>query len=54
MLKFLLQNRSDITLKDQRGDTIKDSILRFMQKDLKMINTYKKYENRLLLEKVFT
>jgi hypothetical protein len=52
MLKFLMQNSPDVTIKDNRGDTIKDSILRFMQKDTLMINAYRKYENRMLITKL--
>lgn len=52
MLKFLMQNELDVTVKDNRGDTVKDCILRYMQKDLLMINAYRKYENRMLITRV--
>ena len=53
MFKFLLKNKCDITQKDQKGDTIKDNIQRYMFRDLEMVNTYYKYENRFLIEKSF-
>jgi ankyrin repeat protein len=30
MLKFLMENKCNITIRDQRGDTIKDYIYRYM------------------------
>ncbi len=33
MLKFLMQNQCSITIKDSRGDNIRDHIYRFMAKD---------------------
>lgn len=53
MLKLLMQNKSDITIKDPKGDTVKDLIYRYMQKDTLMLDTYRKYENKMLLEKIF-
>ncbi|CDW85580.1 ankyrin repeat protein [Stylonychia lemnae] len=54
MLKFLMQNRCNITLKDQRGDSIKDYIYRYMLKEQQLLDTYLKYENRLLIESIFS
>ena len=53
MLKLLMQNKSDITIKDPKGDTVKDLIYRYMQKDTLMLDTYRKYENKMLIEKIF-
>ena len=54
MLKFLMKSNSNITIKDQRGDTVRDHIYRYMSKDQKMINTYNKYESRMLIDKMYS
>ena len=54
MLKFLLQNGCNITLKDYRGETVKDSVYRYLTPDSKLLKIYTKYENRILVNAIFS
>ena len=47
MLKYLLTKGADITIKDHRGDTVKDYLLRYHMQDKEMLNIYERYECRL-------
>lgn len=49
-----MKNGTNVTIKDQRGDTIKDFIYRYSLKEQAMIDTYDKYENRMLIKQIFT
>jgi len=49
MLKFLMRKQCDVTIKDQRGDTIKDAIKRYSNEQ--MLRTYEKEEIKLYLSR---
>ena len=54
MLKFLMTNDADFTLKDNRGDTIRDYIYRYSLKEQNLIDLYDKYEARMLVKKTLS
>jgi hypothetical protein len=55
MLKFLMQNRCLITLKEAKGDTLKEHILRSTQtRDTQMIDSYLKMEDEMIINRIFT
>ena len=51
-MKFLLKNNCSLTIKDQRGDTIKDYIYRYLLKEKQFISLYQKYESRALIRHI--
>lgn len=54
MMKFLMENKCSITIKEAKGDTIREFILRYARNDSNlMINTYIKYEDKMVIEKIF-
>ena len=53
MMKFLMENRCSITLKENKGDTFKEHILRNTLKDTQMFDSYMKYEDKMIIEKIF-
>jgi hypothetical protein len=54
MLKFLMENRCSITIKELKGDTVKDCILRNTFKDTIMIDAYMKYEDKMIIQKIIS
>ena len=53
-MKFLMENKCSITIKEAKGDTIREFILRYARNDSNlMINTYIKYEDKMVIEKIF-
>jgi hypothetical protein len=57
MLKFLMSNKCSITMKEGKGDTIKEHILRYGtsapgNSDSSMIDVYMKYEDKMIIEKI--
>lgn len=55
MMKFLMQNRCSITMKETRGDTLKEHIMRFgvSTADTTMLDAYMKYEDKMIIAKIF-
>ena len=55
MLKFLMENKCSITMKEAHGDTIKEHILRYggSSADTTMIDAYMKYEDKMIIQKIF-
>jgi hypothetical protein len=54
MMKFLMDNKCSITMKESKGNTIKEQIMRYARNDNNlMINTYIKYEDKMVIEKIF-
>lgn len=53
VMKYLMSNGCNIAQKDVKGDTVKDDILRYMFKDTKFVNLYVKYENRILINRIY-
>jgi hypothetical protein len=48
-----MSNGCNIAQKDSKGDTVKDNIQRYMFKDSKFVNLYVKYENRILINRMY-
>jgi hypothetical protein len=49
-----MDNKCSITMKESKGDTIKEQIMRYARNDNNlMINTYIKYEDKMVIEKIF-
>lgn len=54
MMKFLMNNKCSITMKDSKGDTIREFILRnTTTRDTAMYDAYMKYEDKMIIEKIF-
>lgn len=55
MMKFLIDNNCSITMKEAKGDTIKEYIMRYARDDNNlMINTYIKYEDKMIINRIFS
>jgi hypothetical protein len=52
MLKFLMKNKCSITLKEGKGDTIREHILRNTFKNTLMLDAYMKHEDLLIIERI--
>jgi hypothetical protein len=49
-----MDNKCSITMKESKGDTIKEQIMRYARNDSNlMLNTYIKYEDKMVIEKIF-
>lgn len=44
-----MQNNCSITIKDAKGDNIRDHIYRYMAKDTLLFDVYTKEENKVLI-----
>ena len=52
MLKFLMEHKCKITMKEGKGDTIRDHILRHSTKNTIMVNAYMKYEDKMVIKRI--
>lgn len=52
MLKFLMHQKCSITMKEAKGDTIKEHILRHTFKDTTMLDAYMKYEDMMIIDRI--
>jgi hypothetical protein len=50
-----MENKCSITMKEARGDTIKEHIMRFggSNADTSMLDAYMKYEDKMIIEKIY-
>jgi hypothetical protein len=55
MLKFLMENKFSITMKEAHDDTIKEHIMRYggSSADTTMLDAYMKYEDKMIIQKIF-
>ena len=54
MLKFLLkESKGSITMKEGKGDTIKEQIMRHTLKDTSLFDIYMKYEDKMVISQMF-
>lgn len=53
MLKFLVENKCLITIKEAKGDTLKEHILRNSTKDPVLVDAYMKLEDRMIINRIF-
>ena len=55
MMKFLIDNKCSITMKEAKGDTIKEYIMRYARDDNNvMLDDYIKYEDKMIINRIFS